>query len=64
MLFTVPNGDQFLSGTILDPETFYQGVLVPELFTSGGIVTGLEIYEYFEGRINRAYGLSDCDILW
>lgn len=53
MLFTVANGDQFLSGAILDPETVYQktddGVLFPELLTSRGIVPGvkphLKIYE-------------------
>ena len=53
MLFTVANGDQFLSGAILDPETVYQktddGVLFPELLTSRGIVPGvkphLKVYE-------------------
>ncbi|CAM9382911.1 unnamed protein product [Pylaiella littoralis] len=53
MLFTVANGDEFLSGAILDPETVYQktddGVLFPELLTSRGIVPGvkphLKVYE-------------------
>ncbi|CAM9743157.1 unnamed protein product [Sphacelaria rigidula] len=53
MLFTVSNGDQFLSGAILDPETVYQttddGVPFPELLASRGIVPGvkphLKVYE-------------------
>lgn len=53
MLFTVANGDQFLSGAILDPETVYQktddGVLFPKLLSSRGIVPGvkphLKIYQ-------------------
>lgn len=46
MLFTVSNGDQFLSGAILDPETVYQktddGVPFPELLSSRGIVPGVK----------------------
>ena len=57
MLFTVPNGDQFLSGAILDPETVFQktddGVPFPELLTSRGIVPGVKPHL-------KVYALPGC----
>lgn len=57
MLFTVSNGDQFLSGAILDPETVFQktddGIPFPELLTSRGIVPGVKPHL-------KVYALPGC----
>ncbi|CAM9361495.1 unnamed protein product [Chrysoparadoxa australica] len=58
MLFTVPNGSEYLSGAILDPETVYQkadsGETFPELLTKRGIVPGVKPH------LKVVYALPGC----